>query len=319
MLRCTVTAPALEDLAAALASSRLEDANALAGDGVEVLGGAVTTVDYDYRRTPAFRITLAGADLGPLAVRLEGLAQEADRAAFSLADLAMISPESSTCDLVFCRRDGVAALNEDYRARCPGSIWEAMLHHPPPTPEGLGRARDAFIAWCAPSPDGCERQVWVDTDDGETALAPAAAMPRLCDADDPVDILRLYGEHSLIQPFGSPFSDIKAWFYADGTLLMVSEHCVASGDFRADVDNFFRYRGLVAAFAGALGAERMAWGDNAEDWPEDLVKPVAALEDRDMLWGWFTENLAPCLGGSALPDWVCGRFAEVFAGEAAES
>jgi hypothetical protein len=322
VLRCTVTAPALRDLAAALASSRLDDANALAvaeGVGVEVLGGAVTAVDYDYQRTPAFRITLMSSDLDPLARRLERLAKEPDRTAFSLGELGIISPESSTCDLVFCKRDEVVALNDDYRPRCPGSTWEAMLRHPPPTLEGLGRARDAFIAWCEPSPDRCERQVWTDTNDGEAALAVEVALPRLCDADDPVDILRLYGEHSLAVRFGSPFSDIKAWFHIDGTLLMVSEHCAASGDFRADIENFFRYRRLVAAFAGALGAEKVAWGDNAEDWPEDMVEPVAALDDSDVLWGWYTENLAPCLGGTPLPDWVGARFTEAFTREAGPS
>lgn len=318
VLRCTISAPALRELAQAVRSSQLDTAGELLnGEGrtVEFRTGTATAISFDYQRTPAFVITITTGDLRVLAARLVELAGQPDRSAFSFAELDFASTEDFDCEFEFYKQDEIAALNSDYRPHGAGGTWEAMLYHSVPSPAGLRRVHAAFTAWCAPGAEGCAPEVMIQTGEGEIWLAPDQAFERFCAPQQRDRQLCLFGEHSLVLPYGNPFSDIKAWIFEDSTLLIVSEHCVVSGDFRADIENYFRYRRIVRSFAVSLGVETVAWGGGAEDWPPELVKPVSALDDRDVLWGWFVDNLTGCLPELVLPGWVETHFAEMFTHE----
>lgn len=318
VLRCTIPASALRALAQALGSSQLDTASKmLNGEGriVEFRTGSATTIGFDYQRTPAFVITMTAGDLSVFAARLAKLAGQPDRSAFSLAELDFASIANFDCDFEFYKQGDIPVLRNDYRPHGAGGTWEANLYHPVPSPTGLRCARDAFIAWCAPSPEPGVPEVMIQTDEGEEWLAPDQAFERFCATQQHDGQLCLFGEHSLVLPYGNPFSDIKVWVFEDSTLFIVSEHCVVTGDFRADIENYFRYRRIVRSFAAALDAETVAWGDGAESWPPELVKPVSALDDREILWRWFVDILAECSPALVLPGWIESRFDEMFAHE----
>ncbi len=319
VLRCTLPGSAARTLAAALSAGRLDlVAAAVNAERPQAAfrTGPATAVRYDHRASPPFAITLAKGDVAALAARLTDLAEAPDRATFSLAGLGLLAAESD-CDFEFVRRDHAPALARDYRRCGAGGTWEAVLRHPPPSRDRLRRAWAAFDAWCAPAPGRDEAGIAAESDEGEVWLAPEEALAAFTATGDGIARLRLLGEHPLVLPYGDPFTAVQAWFTCDESLLVLSETCVVTGDLRNDVDNFFRYRGIVRVLARALAAETVAWGAGADGWPAGLASPVAALDDRAVLWEWFVANLKECIPDLALPEWLEGRFVAAFAREIA--
>ena len=131
------------------------------------------------------------------------------RSAFSRGELNLTTLVNFDADIEFYKRDEAVALKRDYRPQGAGGTWEAMLWHPVPSSTGLQHAYQAFTDWCAPSAKPRESEIMLQTDEGENWLMPEQAFEQFCRMQQQNRQLCLYGEHTLVLPYGDPHTEIR--------------------------------------------------------------------------------------------------------------
>jgi hypothetical protein len=312
IVRCNATAAALRELAAALGTSISAADRYLGESGAKALiePGESTCVVLDRRRARNYSLSLPARDVPRLVDALVRIADGPSRAVVTLSQLGLVSPTTSAFDLEICKRE-VPELRSDYQPATSGTTWEAVVKGYPLTIDRLLEAREVLLRWCRSTSDGFERSVEVQTSDSETSLPPREAFERLLEPSDDFVKLVIWIDHPLVIPFSSRFDGGKCWFEPDSTELIISQHCVETGDYRVDIDNFLLYRDLLVGWVDALGATRVAWGDTADTWPDERWHAPDVLDDPARSWRLFTDNLEH-LGGAELPRWVHDEFTARF-------
>ena len=315
LVRCNATSGALRELASALrtgiaaADRCLRDAHA---DARFELSTTTRVVHRPERRT-SWCVHLSVHDVLSLA---DGLAQLADfpgRSSVTLYQLGLLTPATSELNLEFCKME-VQTLSRDYEPHTSGSTWEAVLKEYLPSVDRLLEAREVLLRWCLPTGSGEERDVFVDTAEDSILVPAGDAFDRLLDPGGDVSKVCVYFDHPLVIPFASRFTGAQCWFEAASTESILSENCVATGDYYVDIQNFFRYRALLVGWCDVLGSQRIGWGEVADGWPDDRYVNPNDLDDPQKSWRCFCDNFTQENDDwlELLPPWVHDEFVAQF-------
>ena len=313
LLRCTATSDSLRELADALEvgdPSALQQAIAIHEDDAGAKLGRHTRIAVDRTRKPVYSLTFAKNDCNSIADGLRRLAEEPDRSTISLADLGLLTPDTSDNDLEFFKLDRVPELNRDYDPDVPGSTWEGVLYHRSITAEQFRQVREVILGWAVPTGDKHEQELFARSSVAPELVDVEVALSRFLDPNDPVYEIRIYIEHPLTVRYASPHTGAQVWLTEDRSEVIISEHCVASGDFRIDISNFFAYRRLLLSMSEVLSTMRIAWGDTADTWPMERTAEPASLHDENEMWASFAAGLQSSLG--VVPPQVRAMFSQRF-------
>lgn len=135
---------------------------------------------------------------------------------------------------------------------------------------------------------------------------------RLLDPNKPTYQINIYIETPLIIQYGSPTTEALVWLTRDSSEVIIFEYCVASGDFQADIRNFFAYRRLLLSLSKVLNATKSAWGDVADGWPMEKALDTASFNDVDKMWTIFETCLQDCFGKTRIPSSIRSTFGQKF-------
>lgn len=318
LLRCTATSDSLRELASALESggpSALHNVIKTHESRSAARSGRQTRVVVDYSKSAVFFLTIATRDCEKIAEGLRRLAAEPDGSTTSLAELGLLTRDTSKNDLEFYKRDEVPDLKRDYSPDVPGSTWEGVLYHSEATMKQFQQVREVILEWAATTSDGRERELFAVTPEGEDRVDLAVAHRRLHDPNDQTYQINTYIDHPLVVRYGNPHTGAQLWLTRECSEIIISEHCVASGDFHADIRNFLSYRRVLLSLSEVLDTAKFAWGDCADTWPMDKASDPASFADEDEMWATFVTGLEPSLGGVPIPPSVRSAFGEMFAEE----
>lgn len=321
-VRCTVTSESLRDLANALVSggpTALHHEIVALDRRAAVKSGRQTCADVDFTNQHHYLLTLANGDCDAIAESLRRLADEPDRSAVSLAKLGLLTVETSNYDLEFFKLDEVAELMPDYEPDVSGSTWEGVLYHPIPPLTRFRHALDLVLGWAVPSDNQDKSVLVAQSSDPDKIVDLATAHRRLLDQSDQTFQITTFIDHPLVVWFGNPHTEAQVWLTTTCSEIIVSEHCVASGDFRVDINNFFSFRRVLLAMSDALNATGIAWGECADRWPTDRVADPASFINEDEMWTNFVTVLQPCLGEMEIPPFVRVAFSKKFVQEITQS
>lgn len=90
---------------------------------------------------------------------------------------------------------------------------------------------------------------------------------------------------------------------------------MASGDFQVDIRNFFAYRNVLLSMSEALYATRVAWGEEADNWPMEQTADPSFFNHEDAMWTTFATGLERFLGAARMPAKVEAAFRMKFSQE----
>lgn len=316
LLRCTATSESLHELADALqlgGASALHKVITAYGRSSAVKSGRRTRVDVDYTKKRAISLTFAKNDCNTIADGLRRLAGEPDCSTLSLADLGLLTRDTSDNDLEFFKLDKAPELKRDYDPHVPGSTWEGVLYHIDPTAQQFRQVRDVILEWAVPTSDGHEQELFaVSPHNAHEKVDLALAHSRLLDPNDPTYQINIFIEHPLAVRYALPHTGAQVWLTKDSSEIIISEHCIASGDFQADLSNFFAYRQVLLSMSEILNPTSIAWGDCADTWPMEEASNPASLKAEDEMWTSFATGLQPSLGRTQIPPQVRAMFGQRF-------
>lgn len=320
LVRCTITSESLRDLANALAAggpTAFHEVIVDQGEDAAVRSGRRTRVDLDGPNRPRYLLTFANGDCDTIAESLMRLADEPDRNAISLSELGLLTVETSNFDLEFFKLDEVPELMHDYEPSVDGSTWEGVLYHDAPSFTQFEQVRDIVSAWDGGRKTRQEFEMLAQSPESKEIVDPLVAHQRLLDPNDDTYQINIYIEHPLTTWYGNPHTGAQIWLTKDQSEIILSEHCVASGDFQVDINNFFSYRRVLMSMSDCLKATGLAWGECADRWPRDEVVDPATFNDQADMWTNFEATLTPCLSDAKIPHSIREAFNRKFMQEIA--
>lgn len=296
---CTANAAALDRLAELLEQGDGKAFRKLLGDldpHLKVGQAGHLSVVADHTKTVPFQVTLPERLLPGLAIRLRTLASEAEYSQFDLSELEprfleelRAQPVVSTkCDWGFRRAEDRPEPDRDYSPDPSGGDWEAVLFHKNATARDLETAWRSVCDWSARPDPHHSGNLRVGRSDSAEQHPPADAFSIFL--EDP-DAWQVAGSRRL--PFRMWYATlhdwIQVWFEQDRTLLIVFDRHAETGCIAWDIENFFLYRALIKATAGALDADRFNWGLAVDSAEETAALPIALIDDAETLRRLFSD------------------------------
>jgi hypothetical protein len=312
-LLITATSNILTELSRMFETSNVNGINLLLSEynaSTNICFGPRFNVLVDNTNFPRRHVSFDSSHVVSISASLKQLAENSEMSTISICEHGISRDGELT--VTFCKLDKVPTIERQYEPSTPGSTWEAVVKHSRPRLDQLKMCFQSLVDWSETETSDLERCVIAVSEEGEEQVPHEVAFSRLISLSDSVYQVNIYADIPLTVPYGSPYTGCQVWFYQDVSEIILSEHNVATGDFKVDIANFFLYRKLFLEVTKNLCGTSIAWGDCADGWGDDKFRPIESLQDVEILYEIFCDTLEPSLGNVKIPELVKKKFFESY-------